>query len=137
MNSLPSNCPICGSIDLHIAHFECQSCNTSIKGQFQAIAQTQPFAQLSPEQIEFVRMFIKCEGKLNRMEGELGVSYPTVRNRLGEVVKAMGFEPSKEEPAAPRVIGEDERRRILNELDSGKLDATSAMKLLRGEVLDG
>jgi hypothetical protein len=32
------------------------------------------------------------------MEDELGLSYPTIRNRLHEVIRALGFEPGGEKP---------------------------------------
>ena len=67
------------------------------------------------------------------METELGVSYPTIRNRLQEVIKSMGFEPARDEPASGRAVNEDTRRQILDDLDSGKLTAETAMRMLRGE----
>jgi hypothetical protein len=47
---------------------------------------------LSSEQVQFVETFMKCKGKIKDVEGELGISYPTVVARLNEVVRAMGFE---------------------------------------------
>jgi hypothetical protein len=88
-----------------------------------------PFAQLSAEQIRFVETFVRCEGKINRMEGELGLSYPTIRSRLHEVIRAMGFEPGKDEPVPNSVSS---RREILDELDAGRLSFDEAMTLLKG-----
>jgi hypothetical protein len=88
------------------------------------------FANLSPEQIEFVFTFVRCEGKINRMEQEVGLSYPTIRNRLHEVIRALGFEPGKDE--APEVT-EERRRSILDELNAGAISADVAMRMLRGE----
>jgi hypothetical protein len=133
MNQLPANCPICGG-SVVVTKFDCHGCGSSVSGEF---AQTgNPFSALGADQIEFLKVFVKCEGRLNRMEGELGVSYPTIRNRLQDLVKTMGYEPSKDEPrdAAPKPMGEDERRRILDELDAGRLNAEQAMKMLRGEA---
>ena len=65
-----------------------------------------------------------------RMEGELQLSYPTIRNRLHEVIRAMGYEPGKDESAE---MGEDRRRKVLEDLDSGKISAENAMRVLRGE----
>jgi hypothetical protein len=47
---------------------------------------------LTAEQVQFVETFMKCKGKIKDVEGELGISYPTVVARLNEVVRAMGFE---------------------------------------------
>jgi hypothetical protein len=85
---------------------------------------------LTPEQLEFIFTFVRCEGKINRMEQELGVSYPTIRNRLNEVIRALGFEPGREEPVE---ITQDRRNSILEDLSAGKISAEEATRLLRGE----
>jgi hypothetical protein len=83
---------------------------------------------LSPEQLNFVETFVRCEGRINRMETELGISYPTIRNRLHEVIRAMGYEPGGEEPAG---ISEVKRQQILNDLDQGLISPEEAMRILR------
>jgi hypothetical protein len=125
MHSAPTLCPICQS-ELTVARLHCSSCDTSIEGQFAA----GHFSNLTPEQMQFVFTFVRCEGKINRMEQELGVSYPTIRNRLHEVIRALGFEPGKEESTE---IGDEKRRAILEDLDAGKRSADAAMRILRGE----
>jgi len=88
------------------------------------------FANLTSEQLDFILTFVRVEGKLNRMETELGLSYPTIRNRLHEVIRAMGYEPGKDEP---QDITDDKRRTVLEQLDAGKISAEDAMRVLRGE----
>jgi hypothetical protein len=104
----------------------CSSCDTSIEGNF-ASGQ---FPNLTPEQLEFIFTFVRCEGKINRVEQELGVSYPTIRNRLNEVIRTLGFEPGREEPP---VITQERRNNILEDLSAGKINAEEATRLLRGE----
>ncbi len=120
-----NKCPVCGD-DLLVTRYHCDTCDTSIEGRFENSA----FPGLTAEQIEFVKTFVRCEGKINRMEGELGLSYPTIRNRLLDVIRAMGYEPGKDE--APE-ISEEKRRSILEDLDKGKISAEDAMRILRGE----
>ena len=48
--------------------------------------------KLSPEHLQFIQLFIHCEGSIREMEKALGVSYPTVKARLAEVKAAL--EPS-------------------------------------------
>jgi hypothetical protein len=86
--------------------------------------------RLTPEQLQFVETFVRCEGKLNRMESEVGLSYPTLRSRLLEIIRALGYEPGREEP--PAKISDEERRRVLEELDNGRISADDAMRLLQG-----
>jgi len=88
------------------------------------------FANLTSEQLDFILTFVRVEGKLNRMETELGLSYPTIRNRLHEVIRAMGYEPGKDEP---QDMTDDKRRTVLEQLDAGKISAEDAMRVLRGE----
>ena len=127
MYPLITKCPVCGT-QLNVTRLHCSHCETSIDGTFNTVSG--PFSQLTPEQVQFVLTFVKCEGRLNRMEDELGISYPTIRNRLYEIIRALGFEPGKEEPQV-RLSFED-RKRILDDLEQGKIDTDQARRLLQG-----
>lgn len=128
MNKILTKCPVCGA-DLAVTKLYCVNCNTSIEGHF--LPEHNPFAHLSPEQMQFLLTFIRCEGKLNRMEEEMKLSYPTLRNRLVEIVRALGYEPGKED--FPPVLSAEDRRRILEDLDEGKINWEEAQSRLRGE----
>ncbi len=131
MLTLPARSPIDGG-EIVVTRFISPQSGVSIEGEF---AVSIPFAGLSAEHVQFIETFVRCEGKLNRMESELNMSYPTVRLRLHEVIRAMGYEPGKEEPppAPPNSTNADDgRRRVLDELDSGRLSFSDAMAKLRG-----
>jgi hypothetical protein len=130
MNKMINKCPVCGA-DLAVTKLYCVNCNTSIEGHF--IAEHTPFGHLTPEQMQFLLTFVRCEGKLNRMEEEMKLSYPTLRNRLNEIVRALGYEPGKEE--VPQPLSADDRRQILEDLDQGKITWEQAQAKLRGEVI--
>jgi hypothetical protein len=125
VNPVLRQCPVCQSA-LAITRLECRACGTSVEGRFQG----GPFAGLNSTQLEFVETFVRCEGKFTRMEGEIGMSYPTLRARLHEIIRAMGYEPGAEEsrPSA------SDRKRILEKLEAGELDAAQAVTLLRGDA---
>jgi len=125
MKTALSKCPVCEG-ELTVTRLHCENCETTIEGRFANGA----FAGLTPEQLDFIETFVRVEGRMNRMTDEMGVSYPTLRNRLLEVIRALGYEPGKEEVVE---ISEDKRRDILEELDSGKISAEEAMRLLNGE----
>lgn len=125
MNPALTQCPVCKD-ELVITRLQCQTCNTAIEGHFFG----GPFANLSHEQMEFIEVFVRSEGKLTRMEDELGLSYPTIRNRLHEVIRAMGYEPGKDESYD---LAEEKRRSILADLDAGRISAEDAMSALNGE----
>ena len=122
MYPILNQCPVCKD-DLLITKLECRTCGTTIEGHFI----TSSFAQLTKEQMEFVEIFVRCEGKLNRMESELNLSYPTIRNRLHEVIRAMGYDPGSEDTR----LTESERQRILEDLNQGRISASEAMKMLQ------
>lgn len=124
MHPVLSQCPVCQA-DLVITKLHCRTCDTSIEGEFFS----GPFAQLTRDQINFVETFVRCEGKLNRMEVELSLSYPTIRNRLHEIIRALGYEPGGEDE--PRGgLNETARQKILEDLNQGKITADEAMKML-------
>ncbi|MCP5101577.1 MAG: DUF2089 domain-containing protein [Chloroflexi bacterium] len=123
MNSVIGQCPICNDT-LHVTRLHCRSCDTSMNGHFSLGR----LYQLSPDQLSFVETFIRSEGKINRVESELGLSYPAVRTRLSEIIEALGFEVGEPEPE----ISEEARRAVLAELSSGKLSAEEALEILRG-----
>lgn len=126
MHPILGACPVCGET-LAVTRLHCRNCDTTIEGQFNVGA----FDRLSPEHLAFAEAFIRNEGKLNRMEKELGLSYPTLRSRLNELKQAMGFEVEQEEPAGPGV-SDEERRQILDDLASGKLSSEDAVRMLQG-----
>lgn len=122
MLPLPSNCPLCGG-EITINKIYCLECDATIEGRFSSGV----FSQLSLEQLGFVETFVRCEGKITRMEAELGLSYPTIRNRLHEVIRALGYEPGEGEPGG---MSEQERRKILESLEKGEINYEDAMRML-------
>ncbi|MFN3309417.1 MAG: DUF2089 domain-containing protein [Anaerolineales bacterium] len=124
MPEIPTVCPICQG-EIVITRFECQTCETTFEGRFRQA----PFANLSPEQWQFVKTFIRCEGKIKAMEAEIGLSYPTIRNRLHEVIRALGYEPSgvEELQLAP---SPEARQRVLQALEKGEISVQEALRLL-------
>jgi hypothetical protein len=116
-------CPVCGEI-LDVTRLHCRHCDTAIEGRFSFGR----LGQLTPAQLAFVEVFIRCEGKLNRVEEELNISYPTVRNRLNEVIRALGYEiEAEEEPT----LTAQERREVLEQLAAGQIDSAEALRLLK------
>jgi hypothetical protein len=149
MIQLPERCPFCSATITTIKQYTCTSCGTTFDGHFTLPEVPHPLTRLSGAQLDFMLAFVRCEGRLNRLEAELGVSYPTVRHRLNEVITALGGEPPLEvEPAVPSPVtepsptppagepgsGPRSRKQILDDLAAGKLSPEEAMKLLRHHV---
>jgi len=128
MNPLIDKCPVC-SEDLVITHLYCSHCRTTIEGKFNL--PSSPLSRLSPEQIQFLFTFIRCEGKFNRMEEELNLSYPTLRSRFNEILQLMGV--ATEEDVTEAFLSPDERKKVLQELNKGRISAEEAHVRLLGE----
>lgn len=131
MNPVISQCPICQD-DLIVARLYCPGCATAIEGRFSLGR----LGQLNQEQLGFVETFIRCQGKLTRVQDELGISYPTVRNRLEDVIRALGYEVQETEPSS-LVVSEEARRAILRDLAAGRITSAEAMDLLQGDLPEG
>lgn len=141
MIPLPQHCPFCSADITTIKQYTCDSCGTIFDGQFTLPEPPHPLTRLNPAQLDFVLAFVRCEGKLNRLESELDISYPTVRHRLNEVITALGGEPqievetpvspSTEPPSDDQASPLHTRKQILDDLAAGSLSPEEAMRLLR------
>lgn len=125
MKTALNKCPVCEG-ELTVTRLHCDTCDTTIQGRFSNGA----FGILAPDQLDFIETFVRVEGKMNRMADEMGISYPTLRNRLHEIIRALGYEPGKDEIAD---IPDEKRLVVLEQLDSGSISAEEAMRLLHGE----
>jgi hypothetical protein len=84
MKILPTMCPACGS-QLKVKSLICGKCDTEIQGQFEL----SPLAGLSPDDQLFVLEFMKASGSLKELARLHGLSYPTIRNRLDEIIERV------------------------------------------------
>lgn len=123
MYPVVGKCPVCGNT-LSVTRLHCRSCDSALEGQFSLGR----FYQLTPEQIAFVETFIRSEGKLTRVQEELGISYPTARARLTDVIRGLGYEVREE----PEGVSTDKRRSILERLATGDISSEKAVELLQG-----
>ena len=124
IHNLVGNCPVCGD-DMIITELQCPSCETTISGKFKL----DKFSRLKKEHLEFIEGFVKSRGNIKEVERELGISYPTVRNKLDEVIHALGhdIEQSPDDEMA------EKRKEVLTRLESGEISAAEAVEQL-GEI---
>jgi hypothetical protein len=121
MYTVPTECPVCHD-ELLVTRLVCRNCSSALEGRF-AMGR---LSQLTPEQFHFVEIFLRCEGKLNRVQEELGLSYPTVRSRLDEVIRALGYEVGAGQG------GDDEQRQeTLARLARKEITSEEALRLLQ------
>ncbi|GFN36169.1 DUF2089 domain-containing protein [Tepidimicrobium xylanilyticum] len=114
-------CPVCGE-ELKVTKLSCNNCHTNIEGNFTLCK----FCKLSYEQKHFLEAFIRNRGNIKEIEKDLGISYPTVRNKLEDVIEALGYKPRYNEPKI-------NKKEILKRLDEGEITSEEAIKLLKGE----
>src|SRR5512139_912149 len=118
MYPLIGKCPVCGET-LTVTRLHCRNCDSALEGQF-ILGR---FYQLTPQQLAFIETFIRCEGKLTRVQEELSMSYPTARARLTDVIRALGYEVREEgEP-----VSVEERKTVLERLAAGQISSEEAV----------
>jgi len=127
-----ATCPVCEG-ELQVTHLRCTTCGTGLAGQFSVGR----FSRLTREQMYLLESFLRARGNLRDMEGELGISYPTIRNRVETLVKALGLgEAPASAAATPAGIegpSAGQRREILERLARHEITAEQAAAELRGE----
>lgn len=126
MKKIPmvSHCPACGGA-LHVTRMNCDACGLMMEGNFCR----DEWDGLSREQRGFALVFLRCRGNIREVEKALGISYPTVRARLDEIVTVLG-----EEGAAQEQISE--RRTILQALQTGEIGHQEALRRLSALGVD-
>ena len=110
-----NKCPNCGD-EMVITSYRCNSCYTEVSGEFEI----DKFQRLDDEDKEFIELFLQKRGSIKDVGEEIGISYPTVRNRIDRIVGKLGGTVDKK---AGRID-------ILNMLDNGEITAEKAKTLL-------
>ena len=90
----------------------------AIEGSFEL----PPLARLSAEDQVFVMAFVKCEGVIKEMERIFGVSYPTIKSRLGRIASQLQF--------VETVPPTTQNQEILEALERGDMTAQEAIERL-------
>lgn len=84
MRKILEECPSCGG-QLEIGEVHCTACDTQVHARYRPCE----FCVLTEEQSTFLRLFVVSRGNLTEVEKRLGVSYPTVRAKLDEVIERL------------------------------------------------
>ncbi len=113
-----SKCPVCSG-KLRAVKLKCCKCGTVIENEFEI----SKFEYLGDEQLRFLETFIKCRGNIKDVEKELGISYPTVRAKLDDVISALGYAVVKKP-----VI---ESTEIIDMLEKGEISAEQAVSMMK------
>lgn len=117
MVEILGRCPVCEG-ELKVSELSCAKCGTVLRNEFELCK----FCKLKKEQKYFIEVFIKNRGNIKEIEKELKISYPTVRNKLEEVIGALGYNTEEK--------GAVNRKLILDQLANGEITKEEALKML-------
>lgn len=123
-------CPACQQA-LQPKLLVCPACDIKVEGPFQL----NEFATLGPEDLHFLRIFVRSEGRIRDMESALGLSYPTIRARLSALKRKLSGDEaaaggSEEEAKGPR-NEEEAVAAVLAKLNAGKIPFDEAMREIK------
>ena len=115
-----TRCPICEG-ELQASRLQCLNCHGTVEGHFDL----GNLLRLNREQLQFVEILVKNRGNINKVADELGVSYTTARNRMDDIVVALGYN------AAAGSAPSAERLDVLARLERGDLSPEAALDMLK------
>jgi len=115
-----TSCPVC-THTLSVTQLHCSHCETTIENTFALTS----LLSLSQEQLHFVEIFLVCRGNIKEVEKELGISYPTVRGKLNDIVQVL--RPDVQSGTKP----DSDEKKIVEMLETGVISADEALKLLK------
>jgi|GEM_PF-56779 len=121
MATMPTKCPACGA-GTHVKLLKCPSCETEVQGNFPLSR----FSTLEAGEMAFLETFLRFRGNLKDVGAELGISYPTARNRLDALLIALGYAEGMDTRA--------NRIEILNRLKNGEITVSDAEKMITGAL---
>lgn len=78
---LPVSCPSCES-QLYVTQLSCPECQTKVSGNYLLPL----LLQIPEEEQQFILDFFLSSGSLKEMASQMGKSYPTVRNKLDDII---------------------------------------------------
>ena len=81
---LPVSCPSCES-RLLVAELSCPERQTKVSGNYLLPL----LMQIPEEEQQFILDFFLSSGSLKEMANQMGKSYPTVRNKLDDIIQKI------------------------------------------------
>lgn len=85
-------CPVCDG-SLRFSRLTCEKC----KAEYPINEEFSPLMKLDQEKEEFLLIFLKTRGNIKMICEETGLSYPTIKRKLDQLLNALDLgEPEKE-----------------------------------------
>lgn len=124
----PRDCPVCGD-ELEVTRLGCSTCGSELSGRFASCQ----YCALGEQDRQILRTFLVSRGNMRELARDLGVSYPTGRQRFTEMLARLGLEDSTGNAPDAGPARED----VLRRLAAGELDLDEASALLNASVRPG
>jgi hypothetical protein len=86
MEKIISKCPSCGE-EMITSELKCTQCDLRIKKDF-ALCE---FCRLSENDYEFLKIFLRTQGRITDIEKILGLSYPTIKAKIDDLLKNLNL----------------------------------------------
>jgi len=100
-----------------ISELKCPKCDLRIRKDFESC----DFCSLPEEDYEFMLIFLRTQGRITDMEKILGVSYPTIKGKIDDLLRNLRLSP----------ITADEEIDPLEALAQSKISVDEAVAILK------
>lgn len=108
-------CPFCEG-HLSVVKKRCDRCNMGFSGRFKG----SHLSQMTQKEQRFIEQFVLNSGSLKEMAEIEGVSYPTIRNKLDEIIQKL----------SDLIEEREQRQEIIDQLEEEEISAEKAVQLL-------
>ena len=103
---------------MNITELKCSKCSTTVQGSFPL----NKLISLSEEEREFLMTFLRSRGNIKEVQERMGISYPTVKNKLDKLLAALGL---------LNEINGLSQIEIINSVHAGEISVEEALDLLK------
>ena len=110
------NCPSCGE-RMVISELKCPRCDLRLRKDFESC----DFCSLPEDDFQFLLIFLRTQGRITDMEKVLGVSYPTIKTKIDNLLKRLKLSP----------ITAEEEIDPLDALAQAKISVDEAVAILK------
>ena len=109
-------CNYCGG-QLRVTRLSCEECDLGYEGNFHSPR----LARLSREEQRFIELFVLSSGSLKAVAAAENISYPTVRNRLDQLIERL---------EETRNQDQQYKHRILDDIEAGRIKPKRGMRMI-------
>ena len=135
MANLLSTCPACGG-ELNATVLHCADCGMELHNDFSLSS----FDRLDKEQMDFLKIFLICQGNLKQLQEKMNISYPFAKKKLSLLLAALNLEcePEPLQELSLEEIAVDPDSTKASDIIKGKLIACGGVtniSLLSGKTM--